>query len=294
MGTSPSSFERVATLEFTMKLALILGCLSVALAEPEAQYPGFYNYPTVYTYPYPTYGLTHSSPYLPLVYTHPQVPTIYMGGRKRPDGHIKPKRPASPQQSGQRKFKPSYPSTISKKSIPYGCNVDYKVKYNIEKVEYFDEKCETKYKTECYQVTKTVDYTEEECNDNYVKQCEEKWEVINGAKVWVPDTSKCINLKQTECYEVPKQRYEPEEKCDSVPYEDCQQIHGQKPQQVVCAEVSLNCKGKGKRVLTQIELRQYGIQVSEPVCQPKNGKRKFGANGIIEVIIDRVTEELDY
>merc|ERR1712029_376196 len=77
MGTSPSSFERVATLEFTMKLALILGCLSVALAEPEAQYPGFYNYPTVYTYPYPTYGLTHSSPYLPLVYTHPKSPTIY-------------------------------------------------------------------------------------------------------------------------------------------------------------------------------------------------------------------------
>ena len=24
-----------------------------------------------------------------------------------------------------------------------------------------------------------------------------------------------------------------------MPYEDCQQIHGQKPQQVVCAEVSL-------------------------------------------------------
>ena len=53
---------------------------------------------------------------------------------------------------------------------------------------------ENHFRTECYQVTKTVDYTEEECNDNYVKQCEEKWEVINGAKVWVPDTSKCINL----------------------------------------------------------------------------------------------------
>ena len=34
----------------------------------------------------------------------------------------------------------------SKKSIPYGCSVDHKVKYDIEKVEYFDEKCETKYK----------------------------------------------------------------------------------------------------------------------------------------------------
>ena len=95
---------------------------------------GFYNYPTVYTYPYPTHGLIHSSPYLPLVYTHPQVPTIYVAQ-------------SSPQQTGQRKkYKPSYPSTISKKSIPYGCNVDYKVKYDIEKVEYFDEKCETKHK----------------------------------------------------------------------------------------------------------------------------------------------------
>ena len=46
--------------------------------------------------------------------------------------------------------------------------------------------------------------------------------------------------------------------------------------------------------MTQIELRQYGIQVSEPVCQPKNGKRKFGANGIIEVINEKVTEGLDY
>ena len=35
-----------------------------------------------------------------------------------------------------------------------------------------------------------------------------------------------------------------------------------------------DCKGKGKRVLTQIEL-EYGIKVSEPVCKPKNGKRKF-------------------
>ena len=103
---------------------------------------GFYNYPTVYTYPYPTYGLTHSSPYLPLVYTHPQVPTIYNVPIKRLDGRIN----SSPQQTGQRRYKPSYPSTISKKSIPYGCNVDYKVKYDIEKVEYFDEKCETKYK----------------------------------------------------------------------------------------------------------------------------------------------------
>ena len=110
-------------------------------------------------------------------------------------------------------------------------------------------------------MSKTVDYTEEVCNDRYVQSCAEKWEVINGAKVWVPDTTRCQNLvslhvqsndwkfdtnyhcllfqKQTECHEEKRQRYEPEEKCDYVPYQDCEQIHGQRPQQVVCAEVSL-------------------------------------------------------
>ena len=47
-----------------------------------------------------------------------------------------------------------------------------------------------------------------------------------------------------------------------------------------------NCKGKGKRVLTQIELRQYGIEVSEPVCKPKNGKRKFQ--------VERFPGDIDY
>ena len=45
--------------------------------------------------------------------------------------------------------------------------------------------------------------------------------------------------KQIECSEERRQRYEPKEKCDYVPYQDCEQIHGQSPQQVVCAEVSL-------------------------------------------------------
>ena len=43
-------------------------------------------------------------------------------------------------------------------------------------------------------MTRTVDYTEEVCNDKYVQSCAEKWEVIDGAKVWVPDTSRCQNL----------------------------------------------------------------------------------------------------
>ena len=28
-----------------------------------------------------------------------------------------------------------------------------------------------------------------------------------------------------------------------------------------------NCKGKGKTVLTEFDLKQYGIQVSKPVCK---------------------------
>ena len=39
-----------------------------------------------------------------------------------------------------------------------------------------------------------------------------------------------------------KHRYEPKEKCESVPFEDCEKIHGQRPQQVRCAEVTLVCK----------------------------------------------------
>merc|ERR1711902_99395 len=209
MGTSESVLELAIAYtiprRFNMKLALVLGCLSVALAEPEAWHYGFYqHHPAVYTH-----GLAHTyhqAPYVPLVYTYPHV------------------------QYSQPKV---YQRRNTKKSIPYGCTVDHKVKYDIEKVEYFDE----------------------------------KWEVIDGAKVWVPDTSRCQNLKKTECYDETRQRYEPEEKCDQVPYQDCQKIHGQRPQQVVCAEVSLNCKGKGKTVLTEFDLEQYGIQVSKPVCK---------------------------
>merc|ERR1712029_992943 len=251
MGTTiETSLNWYIPRRFNMKLALVLGCLSVALAEPEAWHYGFYqHHPAVYTH-----GLAHTyhqAPYVPLVYTYPHVQYA------QPKGYTA--------QSNQYPDKPKVADARNtKKSIPYGCTVDHKVKYDIEKVEYFDEKCETKYKTECYEVTRTVDYTEEVCNDKYVQSCAEKWEVIDGAKVWVPDTSRCQNLKKTECYDETRQRYEPEEKCDQVPYQDCQKIHGQRPQQVVCAEVSLNCKGKGKTVLTEFDLEQYGIQVSKP------------------------------
>ena len=39
--------------------------------------------------------------------------------------------------------------------------------------------------------------------------------------------------------------------------------------------------------MTQIELGQYGIEVSEPVCKPKNGKRKFQ-------VVPTVTGDNDY
>ena len=83
-----------------------------------------------------THGLAHTyhqAPYVPLVYTHPTVqyaqPKVYQ--------HY-PSYPVV--------LPPKYVERNTKKSIPYGCTVDHKVKYDIEKVEYFDEKCETKYK----------------------------------------------------------------------------------------------------------------------------------------------------
>lgn len=82
-----------------------------------------------------THGLAHTyhqAPYVPLVYTHPHVqyaqPKVYTAQSYQYPGIV------------------YLPSRNTKKSIPYGCTVDHKVKYDIEKVEYFDEKCETKYK----------------------------------------------------------------------------------------------------------------------------------------------------
>ena len=38
--------------------------------------------------------------------------------------------------------------------------------------------------------------------------------------------------------------------------------------------------------MTQTDLGQYGIEVSEPVCKPKNGKRKFQ--------VERFPGDIDY
>ena len=49
----------------------------------------------------------------------------------------------------------------------------------------------------CNPVEEPYCTTEEQevCNDDYVTECPEKWEIQNGgAKVWVPDTDKCVSL----------------------------------------------------------------------------------------------------
>ena len=90
---------------------------------------GFYqHHPALYTH-----GLAHTyhqAPYVPLVYTHPHIQYAY--DITHYPGIVKPAKVVD--------------ARNTKKSIPYGCTVDHKVKYDIEKVEYFDEKCETKYK----------------------------------------------------------------------------------------------------------------------------------------------------
>merc|ERR1712029_980108 len=81
MGTSETSLNWYIPRRFNMKLALVLGCLSVALAKPEAWHYGFYqHHPAVYTH-----GLAHTyhqAPYVPLVYTYPHVqyaqPKVYV------------------------------------------------------------------------------------------------------------------------------------------------------------------------------------------------------------------------
>ena len=100
-----------------MKLVLVLGCFSFALAEPEAWQTG-----------------------LPLVYTHPQVQTIY----QYPGYPSYPSYPNYPSNTNI----PSYPTPNppAQNTIPYGCTVDCQYRNEIEKVEYVEEKCETKYK----------------------------------------------------------------------------------------------------------------------------------------------------
>ena len=62
----------------------------------------------------------------------------------------------------------------------------------------YENKCQTLQKQNCLTAYKTVPYEETDCNDEYVRECPKKWEEKDGAKVWVPETEKCVNLVSIE------------------------------------------------------------------------------------------------
>merc|ERR1711983_511412 len=94
----------------------------------------------------------------------------------------------------------------------------------------------------CYDEYKKVPYQEEECNAEYVRECPKVWEVQQGAKVWVPETEKCVNESYQKCDKVPKQncRYETRNECKNerstqckdVPKQECKDVHFSVPKQV--------------------------------------------------------------
>ena len=62
----------------------------------------------------------------------------------------------------------------------------------------YETKCKTLTRPKCYDEYKKVPYQEEECNAEYVRECPKVWEVQQGAKVWVPETEKCVTLVSFE------------------------------------------------------------------------------------------------
>ena len=60
------------------------------------------------------------------------------------------------------------------------------------------QKCENQPYQSCSIAYKTVPYEETECNDEYIRECPKKWEEKDGAKVWIPETEKCVNLVSIE------------------------------------------------------------------------------------------------
>merc|ERR1712170_87378 len=165
--------------------------------------------------------------------------------------------------------KPQYGSSYQTKSQP---QKKCKTVFDIERVEKFEKKCETIYvnkcenvnerkctpkkerkcntvyetkcktltRPKCYDEYKKVPYQEEECNVEYVRECPKVWEVQQGAKVWVPETEKCVTLKKTKCKPVSKYRNEKIQKCDNesyqkcdkVPKQECKDVHFSVPKQV--------------------------------------------------------------
>lgn len=165
--------------------------------------------------------------------------------------------------------KPQYGSSYQTKSQP---QKKCKTVFDIEREEKFEKKCETKYvnkcenvnervckpkqervcntvyenkcqtltRPKCYDAYKNVPYQDEECNPEFVKECPKVWEVQQGAKVWVPDTNRCVNLKKTKCKTVTKTRSEKYQKCDNERYQKCDQV----PKQDCKYETKNECKNE--------------------------------------------------
>ena len=99
----------------------------------------------------------------------------------------------------------------------------------------------------------------EKCNDEFTNACPEKWEIIEGAKVWVPDTSKCTNLKLTKCeYETVKKE-DGETKCEQKMEKSCKCVHERIPKQKETNVAYKKCGNKRPERLTNAELTDFGL-----------------------------------
>lgn len=64
--------------------------------------------------------------------------------------------------------------------------------------------CRTNFKKKCEIITKkecnTEDVNEEQiCTEKYVTECPEKWMTIKSTSIWIPLTSKCVDLVIYKC-----------------------------------------------------------------------------------------------
>ena len=117
---------------------------------------------------------------------------------------------------------------------------------------------------------KKVEYVDvEECGEDYVDACPEKWEIIDGAKVWVPDSSKCVSLKQTKCETHQERKEDGETKCDQKPEKSCKCVHERIPKQKEMLVAYMKCGNKGYQRMTESQLKEYGIEPPKSYTSPK-------------------------
>ena len=109
----------------------------------------------------------------------------------------------------------------------------------------------------------------EKCGEDYVEACPERWEIQDGAKVWVPDTSKCVNLKQTKCQTQQIRKEDGETKCDQKPEESCKCVHERIPKQKEMFVPYMKCGNNGYQRMTENQIRQYGIEPPKNYNSPR-------------------------